>query len=99
MEKQKFNSDNKINFPNNNIENENNNNNINQKNSNIQKISKDLFFDLSNELYNNIKCTKCYFIPLIPIVLKINSLEHNSDSYKVFCKDCFTELSLSKKKC
>ena len=97
MEKQKFNSDNKINFPNNNIENENNNNNINKKNSNIQKISKDLFFDLSNELYNNIKCTKCYFIPLIPIVLKLNSLEQNSDNYEVFCKDCFTQLSLSKK--
>ena len=101
MEKQKFNSENKINNPknkeiDNEIGNENNNNNINSKNSELLKIPKDLFFDLTNELYNNIKCTKCNFIPLIPIVLKINSLEQNSDNFKVFCKECFTKLSLNK---
>ena len=72
-----------------------NNKNIIQK-SDCLKLPKDLFIDITNETFNNIKCKYCEYIPLMPIVIKNDNLEQGSD-YEIFCKDCYNKLSLNKK--
>ena len=72
-----------------------NNKNINKK-SDCIKIPKDLFINITDETFNNIKCKYCEFIPLIPIVIKNDNLGQGSD-YEIFCKDCYNKLSLNKK--
>ena len=45
------------------------------------KIHKDLFINISNEIFNFVKCKKCDFVPLFPIVLKRSDLENLNYSY------------------
>ena len=59
------------------------------------KISKDLFINISNEIFNFVKCKKCDFVPLFPIVLKRSDLEKNNDN-EILCRDCFIKLNSDK---
>ena len=65
----------------------------NSLNNNL-KIPKDLFIDISDSLYNSLKCIKCKYVPFIPIVLKN---DQKSDNYNILCKDCFTKLCSEQK--
>ena len=85
MEEQKINNEFEINPKKNNI--------INSKNKNTLKVPKDIIIDLNDEIYNNIKCQQCNFIPLAPIVLTDYSLSKVS----VLCRDCYLKSSSIKR--
>ena len=60
------------------------------------KLERDLFINISNDEYNNIKCKICNFIPLLPIVIKNNNIKEDSD-YIILCRDCYTKFEINSK--
>lgn len=60
------------------------------------KLGRDLFINILNDEFNNIKCKVCNFIPLLPFVIKNNNLKGDSD-YKILCRDCYTKFEINNK--
>ena len=60
------------------------------------KISKDLFIQINDEIFNFAKCKYCEYLPIYPIVFK-NTNPKKADKNEILCKDCFEKLSKDNK--
>ena len=60
------------------------------------KISKDLFIQINDEIFNSAKCKNCKDFPLYPIVFK-NINPEKIDNNIVLCKNCFEKLNKDNK--